>query len=212
MVKLNNIQAARDLLDKMYTAIDADKVSEMARDQPAAVAEKQTTHRNLFTVKVVLGENLVALDETSKVDSFLTLSDQAGTRRAKTRTIYDTPDPRWSETFDLSIEGSLWLAATVYKRNLVENHDLIGRALLHLDPRKYGDFLPHELWLELAPHGRVLVRISMEGEKDDIQFYFGRAFRSLKRTEADMVRIIVDKVSYTCQADRASNEPCRCRQ
>ena len=34
----------------------------------------------------------------------------------------------------------------------------------------------------------------MEGEKDDIQFYFGRAFRSLKRGEGDMVRIFIDKV------------------
>jgi hypothetical protein len=34
----------------------------------------------------------------------------------------------------------------------------------------------------------------MEGEKDDIQFYFGRAFRSLKRAESDMLRIFIDKV------------------
>lgn len=35
----------------------------------------------------------------------------------------------------------------------------------------------------------------MEGERDDILFYFGRAFRSLKRAESDMVRTIVDKMS-----------------
>jgi hypothetical protein len=34
----------------------------------------------------------------------------------------------------------------------------------------------------------------MEGEKDDIQFYFGRAFRALKRAESDMTRKIVDTV------------------
>ena len=35
----------------------------------------------------------------------------------------------------------------------------------------------------------------MEGERDDIQFYFGKAFRCLKRTERDMTRKITDKVS-----------------
>src|SRR5579859_5987047 len=35
----------------------------------------------------------------------------------------------------------------------------------------------------------------MEGEKDDIQFYFGRAFRALKRAEGDMTRKIVDTVT-----------------
>jgi hypothetical protein len=34
----------------------------------------------------------------------------------------------------------------------------------------------------------------MEGERDDIQFYFGKAFRTLKRTERDMTRQITDKV------------------
>jgi len=43
--------------------------------------------------------------------------------------------------------------------------------------------------------------VSMEGEKDDIQFYFGRAFRSLKRSEGDMVRIFIDKMSpVICQS------------
>jgi hypothetical protein len=35
----------------------------------------------------------------------------------------------------------------------------------------------------------------MEGERDDIQFYFGRTFRTLKRTERDMTRKITDKLS-----------------
>lgn len=55
----------------------------------------------------------------------------------------------------------------------------------------------HDLWLDLDSNGRILLRISMEGEKDDIQFYFGRAFRSLKRGEGEMVRIFIDKVRFS---------------
>ncbi len=36
----------------------------------------------------------------------------------------------------------------------------------------------------------------MEGERDDIQFHFGKAFRHLKKAERDMVRKITDKVRY----------------
>ncbi|KAG9125216.1 hypothetical protein FRC07_008537 [Ceratobasidium sp. 392] len=60
--------------------------------------------------------------------------------------------------------------------------------------RRFGDFLTHDLWLDLEPGGRILVRVSMEGEKDDVMFYFGRAFRSLKRTESEMARIFVNKM------------------
>lgn len=91
--------------------------------------------------------------------------------------------------------------ASVCDRAIVGKHDVIGRETVLLDPRRYGDFLAHDVWLELErdkqPVGRLLLRISMEGERDDPQFYFGRAFRSLKRAEADMVRVIIDKVSST---------------
>jgi hypothetical protein len=98
------------------------------------------------------------------------------------------------ETFDFSVENSLWLMASVRDRALVGKHDTLGRAYLCLDPGRYGDFLTHDLWLDLDPQGRILIRVSMESEKDDIQFYFGRAFRSLKRAEGDMTRIFIDKV------------------
>jgi hypothetical protein len=83
---------------------------------------------------------------------------------------------------------------SIRDRSLVGKHDIIARQYICLDPRRYGDFLVHDTWLDLEPQGRILVRISMEGEQDDILFYFGRAFRSLKRTEGDMVRIFIDKV------------------
>jgi len=99
------------------------------------------------------------------------------------------------ETFDLSVDKPLWVMVSVRDRALIGKHDTIGRAYLCLDPRRFGDFLAHELWMDLDTQGRVLARVSMEGEKDDIQFFFGRAFRSLKRAEADMLRIFIDKMS-----------------
>ena len=83
---------------------------------------------------------------------------------------------------------------SVRDRALIGKHDTVGRAYICLDPRRYGDFLTHDQWMDLDTQGRILLRVSMEGEKDDPQFYFGRAFRSLKRAEADMVRVFIDKV------------------
>lgn len=84
--------------------------------------------------------------------------------------------------------------ASVRDRALVGKHDIVGRAVLCLDPRRFNDYFAHEIWSDLDTQGRILMRVSMEGEKDDIQFYFGRAFRSLKRAEGDMLRIFIDKV------------------
>lgn len=98
------------------------------------------------------------------------------------------------ETFDLSVDRPLWLMVSIRDRALVGKHDIVGRSYLCLDSRRFGDLLTHDLWMDLDSQGRVLLRVSMEGEKDEIGFYFGRAFRSLKRAESEMVRIFVDKV------------------
>ncbi|GAA5905133.1 hypothetical protein JCM6882_000389 [Rhodosporidiobolus microsporus] len=197
-IKLNNIQAARRLLDTMYNSLDADKVSRIVEINTPPPPPNATTAppRFLFTVKIVLAENLSPPSgnlRSKKLDPFLILSDPAGYRVAKTRTLYETNDPRWDETLDVSVKGDLWLRATVYHRNLVDHHDHVGCAYIHLDPRKFNDFLAQDVWFRLETpdrqplEARLLLRISMEGEKDDIQFYFGRAFRSLKRGEGDMM-------------------------
>lgn len=195
-VKLNNVEAARKLLDNMYNQLQADKMAEILESAPP-VPEKQERPRFLFSVKIAIAEGLVPLDSSpsSKLDTFVTLSDEAGNRLAKTRTIYESLNPRWDETFDISVDKPLWLMISVRDRALVGKHDTVGRAYICLDPRRFGDFLTHDLWLDLDSQGRILLRISMEGEKDDILFYFGRAFRSLKRAEGDMVRIFIDKMA-----------------
>ncbi|KAF8654738.1 hypothetical protein AX16_003393 [Volvariella volvacea WC 439] len=199
-VKLNNVEAARRLLDGLYNQMQVDKVAAILERSAPPVPEKNgkgSTEKFLFTVKICIAEGLVPLDSSpsSMLDTFVTLSDEQGNRLAKTRTIYESLSPRWDETFDISVEKPLWLMVSIRDRALVGKHDNVGRAYLCLDPRRFGDFLAHELWMDLDTQGRVLVRISMEGEKDDIQFYFGRAFRSLKRAEGDMLRIFIDKMS-----------------
>ncbi len=96
-VKLNNIEAARRLLDSMYAQIEADKKMDILEHTAPPVPEKvYRGDRFLFTVKVAIAEGLVPLDTSpsAKLDTFVTLSDEQGNRLAKTRTIYETLSPR----------------------------------------------------------------------------------------------------------------------
>jgi hypothetical protein len=95
-VKLNNIEAARRLLDNMYNQMQADKIAEILENHGPPVPEKVERQRFLFTVKIVIAEGLVPLDSSpsSKLDTFVTLSDENGNRVAKTRTVYETLNPR----------------------------------------------------------------------------------------------------------------------
>jgi hypothetical protein len=95
-VKLNNVDQARKLLDNMYNQIQADKLTEIIEAHGPPVPNKNENPRFLFTVKVAMAENLVPLDSSpsSMLDTFITLSDKDVHRVAKTRTIYETLNPR----------------------------------------------------------------------------------------------------------------------
>lgn len=70
----------------------------------------------------------------------------------------------------------------------------IGRAFFKLDESMFPEMSTRDLWLPLDQQGRILIRISREEEKSDPQYFFGKAFWSLRRIETDMIHICVDKV------------------
>jgi hypothetical protein len=98
-VKLNNVEAARKLLDNMYNQMQADKIAEVLQQRPPVPSKTAHEERFLFSVKVIMAEGLSPLDHSpssEKLDSFVTLSDDFDQNKllAKTRTIYETLNPR----------------------------------------------------------------------------------------------------------------------
>lgn len=186
--------------DKVETVVGAERLAGIIQkyEPPQRGRDKKTTY--VFTVKIMEAEDLKAMDISGYSDPYVVLGDEFHRRLAKTRIVYSNLNPRWEESFDITTEGSLLLVATLWDWDTVGDHDCLGRASLKLDPHAFMDFLPRELWLDLDTQGRLLLRISMEGERDDIQFHFGKAFRTLKRTERDMTRQVTDKVLLNCSA------------
>ena len=183
-------------LDNLEKEINVDECAEVIQKQePPLSQRKRNNENNIFTIKIIEAENLRACDRNGLSDPYVVLGDEYQKRLAKTRIVYGSLNPRWEETFDIKTTGPLNVIATIWDWDAMGDHDCVGRTSLKLDPSHFRDFLPREYWLDLDTQGRLLVRVSMEGEKDDIQFYFGKAFRGLKRTERDMTRKITDKVS-----------------
>ena len=194
-VKLNDIAFALNQWDKLEREINADACAEVLQKVAPPLAQRQRKVTNyVFTIKIVEAEDLKACDVSGYSDPYVVLTDEYQKRLYKTRIIYQNLNPRWDESVDITTQGSLNVIATIWDWDTLGDHDYVGRTSLKLDPSHFGDFHPREYWFDLDTQGRVLVRVSMEGERDDIQFYFGKAFRTLKRTERDMTRKITDKV------------------
>ncbi|KAF3907511.1 hypothetical protein AA313_de0201247 [Arthrobotrys entomopaga] len=195
-VKFNNIEFAIQQLDRLEKSINVERCAAIiAKHTPVYQPKKQSTNKYLFTIKIVEAEDLKACDINGFSDPYVVLGDEYHKRLAKTRVIYTTLNPRFDETVEITTSGPVLLTATIWDHDTVGEHDYVGRAPIKLDPHYFGDYEPREFWLDLDTQGRLLLKISMEGERDDIQFYVGRTFRTLKRTERDMARQITDKCS-----------------
>jgi Ca2+-dependent lipid-binding protein len=194
LVKLNNIEYAMQQLDKLEKDINVDACAAVIqKHEPPPLQRQRKIEKYVFTIKIIEAEDLKACDMNGLSDPYVVLGDEYQKRLAKTRVIYANLNPRWDETVDILTTGPLNIIATIWDWDTLGDHDCVGRTSLKLDPSHFRDFLPREYWLDLDTQGRLLLRVSMEGERDDIQFYFGKAFRHLKRTERDMARKITDK-------------------
>ncbi|KAI9594161.1 hypothetical protein BDF19DRAFT_446142 [Syncephalis fuscata] len=190
---LSNIEAVRQKLNDLYYDLDVDEVScimeQSLRSKPPSADSPTTTQNYIYNVKIVLAEDLAGGDLASQQGIYAIL--QSGTvQMARTRTIFHTLDPSWDASFTFSLSVAVEVNAILMHRNKV-----CGEAIFRLQPSLFHDYFAHDIWLNLKPQGRLLLRVSMEGEKDDIRFHFGKAFRTLKRTQADMSRMIVDEIS-----------------
>lgn len=201
-VKINDVEFATLQLDKVEKEINVDACAEVIHrldPPPPANIRARGQSKFMFTIKIIEAEDLKAGDANGSSDPYVVLGDEYQKRLAKTRTVYQSLNPRWDETVDILTTGPLNVICTVWDWDMLGDHDCLGRTSLKLDPSHFNDYLPREYWLDLDTQGRVLVRVSMEGERDDIQFYFGKAFRTLKRTERDMARKVTDKLSAYIQ-------------
>lgn len=192
-MKLNDIEYTTGRLDKLEKDLDVDTCAAIIQANTPQIAVPKPA-KSLFTIKIIEAEDLKPSGRSASSDPYVVLGDEFQKRLAKTRVINDSLSPRWDETVDVILSGPLNIIATVWDWDYFGHHNCIGRTTLKLDPAHFNDFMPREYWLDLDTQGRLLLRVSMEGEKDDIQFYFGRTFRQLRRTERDMTRKITEKV------------------
>ncbi|KAH8814162.1 hypothetical protein F5882DRAFT_315173 [Hyaloscypha sp. PMI_1271] len=199
-VKLNNIEYAIQQLDILEKTMNVDVCAKVLEKIKPPKEKQRRPSKYVFTIKIVEAEDLKACDPNGTSDPYVVLGDEYQKRLAKTRVVMRNLNPRWDESVDITVSGALNIIATIWDWDTFGDHDYVGRTSLKLDPTHFSDYMPREYWLNLDTQGRLLLRVSMEGERDDIQFFFGKAFRLLKRTERDMTRKITDKLSQYINA------------
>lgn len=195
-VRLNDIAKAYELLAKMEENMHSDAISKRITIEEKR-QKQQSARSYLFTVSVVSAAGLTPNESKGTRDTYVTLIDQENRKQlGKTHVVYGTTEPKWGQQFELEINSKpKLLKITIWDELMGSNHDLCGRAMLKLDPKDFGsrDYGTASRWLDLDTQGKVRIDISLDVQQDDIRFYFGKALRFLRRTQDEMVQMIVDQ-------------------
>ncbi|TPX74857.1 hypothetical protein CcCBS67573_g03877 [Chytriomyces confervae] len=119
----------------------------------------------------------------------------------RTRPVFDTINPVWDETFSTLLPPVSHLDVFLYSKNLISSNELCGKTLIDLSGRlsrlrqKLGDHHTHDVYIEFAPQGRGLIRMTLEGEQEDVDYWFRKSRERLKRTQNDLLRALTTRVS-----------------
>ncbi|KAL2314512.1 C2 domain-containing protein [Schizosaccharomyces pombe] len=192
-ILLNNIHFAMHAYEELEQKIDLQRLIEALDVAESTKRHKISATNYLYTIKVVRGEGLHP-DGAGKIrTSYIVLTDNKGRRIGKTRPIHSM-NPRWDDTFEVKTKDALMITANLWSKGKFNDHEIFGRSSFTLSPKIYGDYLPREEWFDLNPHGELLLRIEMEGEREHIGFYVGRTYHDLERAQREMIKFIVNKM------------------
>ncbi|KAJ3127782.1 hypothetical protein HK098_005781 [Nowakowskiella sp. JEL0407] len=122
----------------------------------------------------------------------------------KTRVIYDSVNPQWDETFQAILPPVNKLEVLISSRNMLATDQVIGRADIDIGKgtrlkNRLVDHQTHDVFVELEPQGRVLIRMTLEGEDEDVEFWFRRSKERLGRTRDDFTRALVSRLTPFCR-------------
>ncbi|KAI9100704.1 hypothetical protein DFS34DRAFT_578825 [Phlyctochytrium arcticum] len=118
---------------------------------------------------------------------------------ARSRSISDTINPTWDESFQVILPPVTKLELAVLSKNLLSADEFAGKAVIDISKgtrlrRKLGDHQTHDVYVEMEPQGRVLIRLTMEGADEDVDFWFRRSKELLGRTRDDFVRSLTARI------------------
>lgn len=193
-VKMTDLNAAQEYLEELGYQMEAEETERIIRQKGPGGANDRAA-RHVFAVTVLRGQNLLT-GSAKPADAFVTVVDKESSERLfKSRTVLETEDPKWEQTFEVSVGMTKTLELMAYDRQLVGKHGLIGSRTFHLDPQLFASLPIRDVVLPLSPRGVAHIRIAtVGGERNDVTYHLTKASRVLDRAVVDMTRDLVERM------------------
>ncbi|KAJ1946718.1 hypothetical protein FBU59_001968, partial [Linderina macrospora] len=219
-VKLNNLAVAADRLHELYDELQIRTLTEELGGESRPSLTAALPSGFLFSLQVVHAENLevyrrahdVQVDASAQPYVKLSIASQAADgsvhreRIGKTRAVaLNAMNPRWNQAFDVELPATSAAQATPVEvrvctrdgpKRLGHKEKVHCRGYFVLSPQMAAAYEgTQDVMLDLEPSGHLLMRVTVDGERDDVDFFSGRMFRCLGHTLADLQQRLVEQLA-----------------
>lgn len=193
-LKINNLVW---MLEKVQAFdIDYDSVSNVLLNYQESFACFDLPKPVHFDIEIKKARNLPGMDKSGYSDPYIKLSIQ-GEPIGQTRTIYQTLNPDWNQTFRYSQNNQrdmLLLEMSVWDSNRFTKHALMWNGYIEIDPKNFQDFKPHDITVNFGENAKVFITITMEVDKnDDIVFLYNKCVRNIYKAIENALSMMADR-------------------
>ncbi|KAI3646216.1 hypothetical protein MP228_009144 [Amoeboaphelidium protococcarum] len=130
---------------------------------------------------------------------------------AKTKIQFATLNARWNEEFSTILRYATEFTVTVFDHDTFGRDDVCGYHVLKVDALKdsLADGFVHDVWINISPQGKVLLRMQLDKSQSissqsglaDIDFYFRKSFRELKRFSYDLLGLFSESMGVVVKKE-----------
>jgi len=197
----------------MYKSIQEQNIKKSTKPKINNVRAADGTITGTFSLEIVFGENIKPCNKNGLSSPYVLiklpddtqiptgedgLPVQQTLELARSSVVHDSVNPIWDENFQISVLPTKTIEILVYnKTSFLTSDELCGKKVVRLSSG-WCDHQTHDIWIKLDPQGRLLIRITMDGEGEDLAFFFKNAKQRLMRALIDFLRALVHRISpYT---------------
>jgi hypothetical protein len=201
-IKLSNIEKAIEKVNELFSDIrELDILDEKdTKDTSSKIFSEEIA--GTFSIEIIYAENLKPHNKNGLSNPYVVIrvpddkNNGNSTELLKSSIINDNVNPRWDETFQASIASTKTLEVCVYNKSssFLSSDAIIGKKVIKFNSR-WCDHQTHELIVKLEPQGYLVIRITMEGEGENLSFFFKKSKQRLLRTSNDFIRELVYRIT-----------------
>ncbi|CAB4252928.1 similar to Saccharomyces cerevisiae YOR296W Putative protein of unknown function [Maudiozyma barnettii] len=210
-VMLNDLETMIKMVNELDEKLEPECISQEIENGNSSndlndknITDLDVPLHQVYSIRVVEAKDIRGYGKDGMSNVSVSLRCSTKQRESgMTRVIPKTTNPIWDEEFEIQLpfNSSSNLTFNVWhhsssKLKAFTGDDICGRANLTLDPKHFtDDGFPNSRTLDLDTQGQLYIQISLETEKYDALFSFGRSYRLLSRSRDRAVELLVDKFS-----------------